>query len=81
MSTSMTDDPDYELIMQLENEHRIHDFYTDRRKDGVIRIVAIVNDIKLSAHVVGHAHGSRIARGMVEKARNFLDAHRKLTQL
>ena len=72
---------DHELIIALDGPNKmIADLFTDRRKDGVIRIVAWLHDKDKTHHVVGHAPGRQAARDMISDAIKFLDMHRKLTQ-
>ena len=76
----MTEGLDLELIVTLDGSNKlIADLFTDRRKDGVIRVVAWLHDKDKSHHVVGHARGSAAARHMISDAVKFLDMHRKLT--
>ena len=77
----MTEGLDLELIVALDGPDKmIADLFTDRRRDGVIRIVVWLHDTNKSHHVVGHAHGSKAARDMISDAIKFLDMHRRLTQ-
>lgn len=78
----MTEGLDLELIVALDGPDKmIADVYTDRRMDGVIRIVVWLHDPHKSFHVVGHANGRQAARDMISDAIKFLDMHRKLTQV
>ena len=80
MSETKTDDPDYELLVQLDGANKnIAEFSTDRISDGTIRLTVWVHNNTTAVYVIGRSKSRDVIRSMLNKARAFLAAHRKLT--